>query len=464
MDSIPLFGTMAALLTRSVLAAQPLNSSLASDGLELFEPIIASLAAEGTEPLNVSFVNDCTAAIEVHRFAQEGSELEYVGTVRISEAMRLETFEGTTFVLKEADKTLGQTKVLANVQGPGAIIILAPDELGQLQVDVEGGVFAEVMGLQPHLFMCEECLHSGWDYCTRSNRCWPRGLTQCDGPDDHVTGDEDFAFQVGATFLECPSDADLLDGEYTRVHGHISHNVTTLFQDEMTLRDGRSKCTATLECQGFTVEHDPSSDDVPVLIFFKSAADVIHSSWVSYIFVKRADARTRTMHVPKALLVQHGFLSSQTFKSEPVPNEKDVYSGNVKNIVGKTFFSTVQNSSMDVLVNCFAPWCGWCQKFKPTYAGIAKGLRHVKTLEFAQIDATRNSVGDFEIEAYPTLLLFRAGPNKSEVLSYPGPRTPDKIKAWLHAYVTHAFSDYPPLGVKSSDSDSEGLLGNENDL
>jgi protein disulfide-isomerase A1 len=46
--------------------------------------------------------------------------------------------------------------------------------------------------------------------------------------------------------------------------------------------------------------------------------------------------------------------------------------------------SSGQEPGKDVLVNCFAPWCGHCQRFKPRYQELAKKLSHVQSLVVSQ--------------------------------------------------------------------------------
>lgn len=147
-------------------------------------------------------------------------------------------------------------------------------------------------------------------------------------------------------------------------------------------------------------------------------------------------------------------------RSDPEPGLDDLFSGGVRNLVGSTFEATAKKLEKDVLVNCYAPWCGHSQQFKPKLQALASSLAHVPTLEFAQIDATRNdlgSLGDY-VEGYPTLLLFPAGARKDSIIEYHGHRTPEDMTKWLHVHATHTFSDRPPSEDATDPADDSGGL------
>lgn len=150
-------------------------------------------------------------------------------------------------------------------------------------------------------------------------------------------------------------------------------------------------------------------------------------------------------------------------KSEPKPETEAVYTGSVRNLVGTTFLEAVQNAGKDVLVNVFAPWCGHCQKFKPLYQQLGKKLKHVKTLDIAQIDGTQNELEGQNIQSYPTILFFPGGPQKKHIKEYEGDRTVDDMVRFLKAQCHFSFNEHAPPTLTPPESDS-GLLGSEDDL
>ncbi|CAE7890743.1 unnamed protein product [Symbiodinium microadriaticum] len=146
-------------------------------------------------------------------------------------------------------------------------------------------------------------------------------------------------------------------------------------------------------------------------------------------------------------------------RSEPEPSPETLYTGFVRNLVGTTISRTVQDAGKDVLVNCYAPWCGHCQNFKPQYKELARRLSHVSTVVIAQMDCTRNDLGPLwgSVSGFPTIALFPSGDASGMIEFYVGSRRPDDMIKWLHTKAGTSFSDTPPEGELNDDSDG-GLL------
>eukprot|EP00929_Paragymnodinium_shiwhaense_P002410 TRINITY_DN102646_c0_g1_i1.p1 TRINITY_DN102646_c0_g1~~TRINITY_DN102646_c0_g1_i1.p1 ORF type:complete len:622 (-),score=160.03 TRINITY_DN102646_c0_g1_i1:14-1879(-) len=143
-------------------------------------------------------------------------------------------------------------------------------------------------------------------------------------------------------------------------------------------------------------------------------------------------------------------------KSEPVPTDD---MGPVWTLVGTTYAKTVKDEEKDVLVDYYAPWCGHCQKFMPTYNELARKLKHVKSLRMYKIDATRNELDGMVINAFPMLILHPAGSEKSQAM-YSGNRDIDDLVRWLKRHATHSFDERPPPTEKPPDGEEvdSGLL------
>jgi protein disulfide-isomerase A1 len=97
------------------------------------------------------------------------------------------------------------------------------------------------------------------------------------------------------------------------------------------------------------------------------------------------------------------------FKSDPVPETQE---GPVYVLVGKTFTQEVLESGKNVLVEFYAPWCGFCQKLEPQYNKLAEAYKGVSNLMIAKIDSTANEAEGAVIEGFPTIKLYKAGDRK----------------------------------------------------
>jgi len=152
-------------------------------------------------------------------------------------------------------------------------------------------------------------------------------------------------------------------------------------------------------------------------------------------------------------------------KSEPEPTKEDmIANGPVGVLVGTSFTAQAHDSSRDVLVDFYAPWCGHCRKFEPAYAQLAKKLKHVRSLKIMKIDATRNEIENMQIMGFPTIVLFPAGKAPKQQVTYHGNREPEDMTRWLHDNCAISFDDRPPPEAKETSSEGGLLDASEEDL
>jgi protein disulfide-isomerase A1 len=125
-------------------------------------------------------------------------------------------------------------------------------------------------------------------------------------------------------------------------------------------------------------------------------------------------------------------------KSEPIPEDN---SGPVKVIVAHTFDSIVKDSSKDVLVEFYAPWCGHCKKLAPVWEELGASYADSPNIVIAKIDATANDVPpQLNIRGFPTILFFPSG-NKDTPVEYQGSRQLDDLKSFLTQHTGGATGD-----------------------
>lgn len=73
---------------------------------------------------------------------------------------------------------------------------------------------------------------------------------------------------------------------------------------------------------------------------------------------------------------------------------------------GLEFYEEVLASSEPFLVDFYAPWCGHCVQFAPTFERLAK--QYEGRLRFAKVDCDRSPgvCQNAQVRAYPTLRLY----------------------------------------------------------
>ena len=90
-------------------------------------------------------------------------------------------------------------------------------------------------------------------------------------------------------------------------------------------------------------------------------------------------------------------------------------SAHVTDLTGADFDSTISSSTVPVLVDFWAPWCGPCLAFSPVLDKFAEEQGDKVKVAKVNIDSEENqSIGArYNIRAIPTLLWFKDGELKA---------------------------------------------------
>merc|ERR1711872_577032 len=97
-------------------------------------------------------------------------------------------------------------------------------------------------------------------------------------------------------------------------------------------------------------------------------------------------------------------------KSQELPEDWDA--APVKVLVSSNFAEVALDSTKDVFVEFYAPWCGHCKKLAPIWDELAEKYKE-----------------NVKIKGFPTLKLFKSGNN--EVVDYKGGRTLEDFVKFL---------------------------------
>jgi protein disulfide-isomerase A1 len=126
-----------------------------------------------------------------------------------------------------------------------------------------------------------------------------------------------------------------------------------------------------------------------------------------------------------------------TVKSEPIPETNDEP---VKVVVAKSFSSIVLDSTKDVFVEFYAPWCGHCKKLAPIYDQLATKFASNPNVVIAKIDASANDVDpSYGVRGFPTLKFFPAN-NKKSPIGYEGDRSLEDMERFVTEKLTVAVA------------------------
>lgn len=92
-----------------------------------------------------------------------------------------------------------------------------------------------------------------------------------------------------------------------------------------------------------------------------------------------------------------------------------LFAGHPVEINDANFAAMVSGTDLPVVVDCWASWCGPCQRFAPVFSEAAEKLEPKFRLAKLDTDTNQQTAARLGIRSIPTLILFKGGKEAARI-------------------------------------------------
>ncbi|NLP00619.1 MAG: thioredoxin [Clostridiaceae bacterium] len=91
---------------------------------------------------------------------------------------------------------------------------------------------------------------------------------------------------------------------------------------------------------------------------------------------------------------------------------------NIKHVTGNDFDKEISGSSLPVLVDFWAPWCGPCRMLSPVLDELAGEMNGKVKILKVNVDEEPELASKFGVMSIPTVIAFKQGKVTNKVVGF----------------------------------------------